>query len=158
MLRVAVSKVHSVSPSDVRIVAQQLCNGYPHCLAKRRQMRTGKWLSDATLRVIRASPSPVQNSAPASAPPRTPRHVNYRRNHSHTQQHGEREGAGREATSSSVNQPAHFFQKPTNQVGSSGSFTFEFDGAVRIIVAVLSFGAFHGCCDPRGFFLAQIRG
>ena len=54
-------------------------------------MRTGERLSDATLRVIRASPSPVKNSAPASSPPPTPLQVNYRRNHSHTQQDGERE-------------------------------------------------------------------
>ena len=49
-VRGVVSKVYSMSPSDARIVAQQLCNGFQHCSAKRRQMRTGERLSDAALR------------------------------------------------------------------------------------------------------------
>ena len=81
MLRVAVSKVYSMSPPDARIVAQQLCNDYQHFSAKRRQMRNGERLSDAALRVIRASPSPVQNSTPASSPPPAPLQVTHRRNH-----------------------------------------------------------------------------
>ena len=141
-----------------------LSNDYQHCSAKRRQMRTGERLSDATLRVIKDSPSPVQNSAPASSPPPTPLQVNYRRNHSHTQPDGERE-RGQEGKQQAVQHT--FFQKPTNQVRSSGSFSLPLMEPCEIIVAVFTFGAFHVCCCPRaleapvsarGFFFARIRG